>query len=163
MYDRFFVVSLFLGCSIVCFAATNFISDKLPSGKTLADYSLGVRPIGGSEHAIRLVELATLPGAGSVQQIVSRSDKLYVVLKEGRIWEYDLQGNVTAEPLLDLTLLRSGFLDSGGWFPARGLRSLAFHPDYETNGLVYKMQKEASDGSIPDYGTVDHYTEFVCC
>lgn len=163
MHNLLFVVTLSLGFSIASFAATNFISDQLPSGKTLADYGLGALPSGDSEHAVRLVELATLSGAGSVQQIVSRSDKLYVVLREGRIWEYDLQGNVTAEPLLDLTLLRSGFLDSGGWFPSRGLRSLAFHPNYETNGLVYTMQKEASDGSTPDYGTVDYYTEFVCC
>ncbi|MFT5622126.1 MAG: hypothetical protein ACI9FZ_000045 [Bacteroidia bacterium] len=163
MYTQLFIASLLCGFSIASFAATNFISDQLPTGKTLADYGLGARPTGGSEHAVRLVELATVPGAGSVQQIVSRNDKLYIVLREGRIWEYDLQGNVTAEPLLDLTVLRSGFLDAGGWFPSRGLRSLAFHPDYETNGLVYTMQKEASDGSTPDYGTVDHYTEFVCC
>ena len=163
MHNLLFVVTLLIGFPIASFSATNFISDQLPSGKALADYGLGARLTGGSEHAVRLVELATLPGAGSVQQIVARRDKLYVVLREGRIWEYDLQGNVTLEPMLDLTLLRSGFLDSGGWFPSRGLRSLAFHPNYETNGLAYTMQKEASDGSTPDYGTVDHYTEFVCC
>ena len=162
MNMRILISWALLGAGSVLFGATNFISDQLPAGQALVDYGLGVRPSGGPEHAVRLVELATLPGGGQVQQIVSHEGQLYLVLKEGRIWEYDLQGNVAADPLLDLSLLRSGFLDSGGWTPSRGLRGFAFHPDYETNGLAYTIQKENSDGSTPDYGTTDLYSEFVC-
>ena len=52
------------------FGATNFISDQLPAGKTLADYGLGARPSGGSERAVRLVELAVLPNGGSAGFVV---------------------------------------------------------------------------------------------
>ena len=54
------------------FAATHFISDQLPDGGTLADYGLGDRSDGSADLAVRLVELATLPGDGQVQQLVSR-------------------------------------------------------------------------------------------
>jgi hypothetical protein len=142
-------------------SATHFISDQMPEGTTLADFNLGERPLGPSERAVRLVELATLPGAGQVQQIVARETSLFVVLKEGRIWEYDLQGNVATEPFLDVDELREDFNDYSGWAASRGLRGFAFHPDYDTNGLVYTIHKEDPDGSEPDYGTDYLDSEFV--
>ena len=161
MYIRKTLISLCLVFASFLHGATNFLSDQLPEGATLADYGLGHRPDGPLSRAVRLVELATLPGAGQVQQIVGRGDSLFVVLKEGRIWEYSLAGNVSDEPFLDVSLLRSGFRDASGWGPSRGLRGFAFHPGYEANGLVYTLHEEASDGSTPEYGKTDLNAEFV--
>ena len=145
------------------FGATNFISDQLPAGKTLADYGLGARPSGGSERAVRLVELATLPNAEQVQQIVSHGDNLYLATLQGRVWGYDLVDGLMPEPFLDLVGLSSHiFYNAGGWFPSRGLRGFTIHPDFDNNGLVYTMQKVLSDGSTPDYGTSDLYAEYLC-
>ena len=143
------------------FGATHFLSDQLPVGSTLADYGLGARPSGPVSRAVRLVELAVLPGDGQVQQIVGREESLFIVLKEGRIWEYTLQGEIASAPFLDVSLLRSGFRDAAGWGPSRGLRSFAFHPEYDTNRLVYTLHEETSDGSTPDYGKSVLNAEFV--
>lgn len=152
-----------LGGGSVLSGATNFISDQLPSGKTLADYGLGVSPVGGSESAVRLVELATLPNAEQVQQIVSHGDKLYLATIQGRVWVYDLVDGLEAEPFLDLVGLSSHiFRNAGGWFASRGLRGFAIHPDFENNGLVYTMQKVLPDGSAADYGKADPYAEYLC-
>lgn len=154
--------SVFLGIVFsLSYGATHFISDQLPEGTTLADYGLGVRDSGPASRAVRLVELATLPGAGQVQQIVGRGDSLFVGLKEGRIWEYSLEGEVASGAFLDIPQLRTGFEDIGGWTPARGLRGFAFHPGYDTNGLFYTLHKEASDGSTPEYGKSYLYAEYV--
>lgn len=160
---KLFLMGSFLGAliTIQITAATHFISDQLPAGKNLSDYGLGAREEGAASRAVRLVELATLPGDGQVQQIVARGDSLFIVLKEGRIWEYDLQGNVAPEPFLDVAAQREDFNDYSNWAPSRGLRGFAFHPDFESNGLVYTIQKEDPDGTDPDYGTDYFESEFV--
>ena len=139
------------------------MSDQLPVGKTLADYGLGGRPTGGVEREVRLVELATLPNGEQAQQIVSYGDKLYLATLQGRVWEYDLANGLGAEPFLDLTGLgNSLFYNAAGWFASRGLRGFTLHPDFETNGFAYTMQKVLSDGSTPDYGTTELYAEYLC-
>lgn len=160
-----FVIVLRILCGIVVispiclWSATHFISDQLPEGRRLVDYGLGSRP--EVSKGVRLVELATLPGDGQVQQIVAHGESLFVVLKEGRIWEYDLTGNVEAEAFLDVAALRPLFNDNTGYGPSRGLRGFAFHPDFGSNGLVYTLHKEEPDESSPDYGTSFLNCEFV--
>ena len=164
MYSRLLLVVLLALFSTAAFAATNFISDQLPAGKTLADYGLGARPDGGPERAVRLVELAVLRNTEQVQQIVSHGDKLYLATLQGRIWEYDLVDGLAARPFFDLTGLSNNiFYNAGGWPPSRGLRGFAIHPEVENNCLVYTMQKVLSDGSTThDYGSDDLYAEYLC-
>lgn len=155
------IVSL-LGITKEMNAATHFFTaDQLPEGTTLEELGLGERPFGAENRSVRLVEFAELPGAGQLQQIVPRGDSLFVVLKEGRIWEFDLSGNQASEPFLDIPSLRPLFNDYSGWAASRGLRGFAFHPEFDTNGLVYTMHKEDSDGSTPDYGTTHLHSEFI--
>ena len=164
MYSRLLLVVLLALFSTAAFAATNFISDQLPAGKTLADYGLGARPEGGPERAVRLVELAELPETEQVQQIVSHGDKLYLATLQGRIWEYDLVDGLAARPFFDLTGLGSNiFYNAGESAPSCGLRGFAIHPEVENNCLVYTMQKVLSDGSTThDYGSDDLYAEYLC-
>ncbi|MGJ8648942.1 MAG: PQQ-dependent sugar dehydrogenase [Opitutaceae bacterium] len=162
MVIRAFLLPALLGLSSCLYGATNVISDQLPAGKALADYGLGARATGSVDLAVQLVELATLPGGGQVQQIVGRGDSLFVALKEGRIWEYDLDGNVGSEALLDVAALRPLFNDATGYSPSRGLRGFAFHPDYAVNGLVYTAHKENQDATDPpEYGTSYFESEYV--
>ena len=164
MYSRLLLVVLLALFSTAAFAATNFISDQLPAGKTLADYGLGARPDGGPERAVRLVELAVLRNTEQVQQIVSHGDKLYLATLQGRIWEYDLVDGLAARPFFDLTGLGSNiFYNAGESAPSCGLRGFAIHPEVENNCLVYTMQKVLSDGSTThDYGSDDLYAEYLC-
>ena len=164
MYPRLLLVVLLALFSTAAFAATNFISDQLPAGKTLADYGLGARPEGGPERAVRLVELAVLRNTEQVQQIVSHGDKLYLATLQGRIWEYDLVDGLAARPFFDLTGLGSNiFYNAGESAPSCGLRGFAIHPEVENNCLVYTMQKVLSDGSTThDYGSDDLYAEYLC-
>lgn len=142
-------------------AATHFISDQLPNGVTLADYGLGVRPEGDDSTQVRLVQLATLPGDGQVQQVVARGEKLYFALKEGRVWACDLNGNWDAEAFLNIPTNRVLFDDDSGYTPSRGLRGVTFHPNFDSNGLVYTIHKEDPDGNPPDYGPSALNCEFV--
>lgn len=143
-------------------AATHFISDQMPAGTSLADVGLGERPFGHDHRAVRLVEWATLPGAGQIQQIVAHGDHLFFALKEGRVWRYGLAGQGTETLFLDVASLRPGaFQDSHGWAPSTGLRGFALHPDFENNGLVYTAHKEASSGANPDFGTEYILAEYV--
>ncbi len=58
------------------------------------------------------------------------SGRLFVVEKVGRIWIV-VNGKVLPEPFLDITdRVRSSEIE-------RGLLSVAFHPDYETNGRFF--------------------------
>jgi glucose/arabinose dehydrogenase len=60
-------------------------------------------------------------------------DRLYVVEQTGKIWRVDVGASpveIDQRPFLDL----SAKISTGG---ERGLLSMAFHPDYETNGLFY--------------------------
>jgi hypothetical protein len=100
-----FCFLLVFGCFLpqLGFGATHFIADQLPDGTTLADFNLGTVPAGSADRAVRLVELATLPGNGQIQQITARGGFLYLVLKEGRVWEMDLAGN--SEDLLFILAL----------------------------------------------------------
>ncbi|MGF1484349.1 MAG: PQQ-dependent sugar dehydrogenase [Opitutales bacterium] len=135
-------------------ASTHFFApEQLPEGETLVSLGLGAVPVGPPSQGVRLVEWASLPGEGLCQQIVPWNDHLYFVLKEGRIWRYGLDGEHSEELFLDVDALRPGFLDSNGWAPSTGLRGLAFHPDYDSNGLVYTIQKESDDGNGIEFGS----------
>ena len=154
-----FSIVLFLLFGTCLNAATSIISDQLPIGAVIEDYGLGSRP--EDDFSIWLKELATLPGQGQVQQIVPRGDFLYVVLKEGRIWEYDLSGTRGVDPYLDVAAARPDFNDTNDYGPSRGMRGFAFHPDFSVNGLAYTLHREDPDGSTQDYGTTYLDCEFV--
>src|SRR4051794_33922257 len=71
----------------------------------------------GFDQPVQVVE----PGDGS--------GRLFVVEQPGRIRIVD-DGQVVPEPFLDIT-------DRVGCCGERGLLSLAFHPDYASNGYVF--------------------------
>ncbi len=85
------------------------------------------------------------------------ASRLFVVDQPGQLWAINLQ-----------TLERSVFLDvssrlvslgiSGpGTFDERGFLGVAFHPDYQTNGLLYTYTSEP-DSAEPDFSTMPEDT-----
>lgn len=68
------------------------------------------------------------------------SDRLFVVERAGRIRVIE-DGDVQEEPFLDVTALVTS--DSG----EQGFFSVAFHPDYETNGYFYVSFTAQPDGA----------------
>src|SRR4029077_17133952 len=65
--------------------------------------------------------------------------RVFVVEQPGRIRIVE-RGRLVAAPFLDLR----GKLVSGG---ERGLLSVAFHPDFEQNGVFYVNYTRAGDGA----------------
>jgi len=63
------------------------------------------------------------------------SGRLFAVEQTGFIWVIQ-DGQLSAEPFLDVSSLLSDDVFRGG-YTERGLLGLAFHPDYETNGLFF--------------------------
>ena len=87
---------------------------------------------------------------GQIQQAAAQGDHLYVAINYGQIYEFDLRGNASPEPFLDIEAIRPDFVRNP---PHGGLRGLAFHPEFEQNGLLYTFHHEAvGSGGTPDYG-----------
>jgi glucose/arabinose dehydrogenase len=68
------------------------------------------------------------------------SGRLFITLQEGQIVIYD-GTQVLPTPFLDI----SSLVISGG---ERGLLSVAFHPNYESNGYFYVYYTRLSDGAL---------------
>lgn len=104
----------------------------------------------GSEEwrapALSLEEVATgLVSPTTITNADDGSGRLFVLEQPGRIRIVDGNGELLAEPFLDLT----GSISSGG---ERGLLGLAFPPDFEENGLFYvNYTDEAGDTVVARY------------
>ncbi|WP_121665592.1 PQQ-dependent sugar dehydrogenase [Mesonia aquimarina] len=67
--------------------------------------------------------------------------RLFIVEQGGTIQILTANGSVNATPFLDI----SSQISTGG---ERGLLGLAFHPDYQTNGLFYVYYTDTSGDSV---------------
>ena len=87
--------------------------------------------IGASEGLSSPVELVSAPG--------DATGRLFIVEKAGtvRIWN---GSNLLATPFLDISAI---VLDNG----ERGLLSMAFHPQYQSNGYFF-VYYNSNDGNI---------------
>ena len=99
----------------------------------------------GSGGALRIVEVASgLEAPVHAAAAPGEPDRLYVVEQVGRIRILE-GGRVRERPFLDVT----DRVLSGG---EQGLLSVAFHPDYETNGLFYvNYTNEAGDTRVEEF------------
>ena len=96
-------------------------------------------PIGASGFSIGLEPVVRLPSTGNdpdtrVQQLVDAPDgrdRLFAVDTRGVVWAID-NGRLVDEPVLDLR----GRPDFTANTFSDGLRSFAFHPDFQTEGAA---------------------------
>ncbi|MGI8606070.1 MAG: PQQ-dependent sugar dehydrogenase [Gaiellaceae bacterium] len=103
-------------------------------------------------EGIRLVAVARgLDNPVHVAAAPGEPDRLYVVEQVGRI-RIVADGRVEAEPFLDV----ASEVVSGG---EQGLLSVAFHPDYAENGLLYVNYTNLSgDTRVVEYRALDDRT-----
>ena len=107
---------------------------------------------GSSSGGIRLVAVARgLDSPVHVAAAPGEPDRLYVVEQAGRIRIVE-NGRVEAKPFLDVT----SEVVSGG---EQGLLSVAFHPDYRENGLLYVDYTDLNgDTRVVEYRALDDRT-----
>ncbi len=97
----------------------------------------------------------------SITHAGDASGRLFITLQGGKIMIYD-GAQVVGTPFLDV----SSLISTGG---ERGLLSVAFHPNYESNGFLYVFYTRSSDGALviaryhvsPDPNIVDASSAFV--
>jgi glucose/arabinose dehydrogenase len=111
-------------------------------------------PIRKTGAAIRLVEVAsglTAPNWGI--SAPGHPDRLFVTDQDGTLWNINLEtGDKTVFLDVSARLVSLGVAGPGS-FDERGLLGVAFHPDYESNGLVYTFTSEPI-GNPPDFTTI---------
>jgi len=84
------------------------------------------------------------------------SNRIYVLDQTGKVWALYVSGpnSGKASVFLDVT---SRLVPLGLFAPLnydeRGLLGIAFHPDYQTNGLFYTFTSEPAAGHTPDFTT----------
>jgi glucose/arabinose dehydrogenase len=107
---------------------------------------------GPPSEGIRLVAVARgLDSPVHVAAAPGEPDRLYVVEQAGRVRIVE-GGRVEANPFLDVT----SDVVSGG---EQGLLSVAFHPDYAENGLLYVDYTDLSgDTRVVEYRALDDRT-----
>jgi len=84
--------------------------------------------------------------------------RLFVVDQIGVVWIVDPNGTTLSEPFLDL---RDNLADLSPTYDERGLLSIAFHPDYRTNGKVYAFYSAPLRAEAPEgWSCTNHISEF---
>jgi glucose/arabinose dehydrogenase/plastocyanin len=81
------------------------------------------------------------------------ASRLFVVDQVGTLWAIDL-GSGSKSVFLDVSsrLVTLG-IGGAGTFDERGFLGVAFHPDYQSNGLLYTYTSEPATGT-PDFTTM---------
>ncbi len=84
------------------------------------------------------------------------ANRIFVVDQIGKIWAIYVTGTRTGESQLFLDV-SARLVPLGLFSPLnydeRGLLGLAFHPDYQSNGLFYTFTSEPASGHAPDFTT----------
>ncbi len=84
--------------------------------------------------------------------------RLFVVDQIGVVWIVDANGTTLPEPFLDL---RGQLANLSTTYDERGLLSIAFHPDYPTNGKVYAFYSAPLRPEAPEgWSCTNHISEF---
>lgn len=104
--------------------------------------------LGNTYPALDLDLVGTAPAIPVGIMLAPGRDDLFLVLRRGQIVIMNpTTGDVGATPFLDVSSRLGGTpTGSDEW----GLLGLAFHPDYETNGLVYIAYTAAVGGAYED-------------
>jgi glucose/arabinose dehydrogenase len=110
---------LLLICAIVLFVFFACKKDKNPPAPTKANLQLIAQ---------------NLISPLSVVEPPDNSKRLFIVDQAGKVWIIPQSGAMLSTPFLDLT---SKIVPLNASYDERGLLSLAFHPNYKTNGKFY--------------------------
>jgi glucose/arabinose dehydrogenase len=107
--------------------------------------TIGAATSAEAQPVVALQTLATgLARPVSITHAGDGSGRLFITLQAGRIVIYD-GTQILPTPFLDITDRVRAPASSGGEF---GLLSVAFHPDYATNGFLYVHYTDLTTGDI---------------
>ena len=128
--------------SVAMLGAATALALALPVGAAEVPGSVDAvaRPGGDlpGDPKIALVKLAD--GFNDPINVTNAGDgsgRIFVVERVGRVKVVDRDGNVQAEPFLDLTTINPLGNDVQTGFVEQGLYAIAFHPDFAENGYFY--------------------------
>jgi glucose/arabinose dehydrogenase len=157
------VVAALVAASLVPSARSTFAHDP--------GTNFGERLTPAVEEAsfnIRLEPLATgfdAPNRGTIAP--GDPGHLYLTDQTGILWAIDIDSGAKT-PFLDVTpwMYTPLGIEGPGSFDERGLLGVAFHPDYESNGLLYTYLSVAVSGpadfsTIPAGAEADHQNVVV--
>ncbi len=122
----------------------------------LADPIPAVIGSGGVHVKLELVASGlTAPNWGT--DAPGQPDRLFVTDQDGILWAIDLTSGEKSV-FLDVTaqLVELGIFGKGS-FDERGLLGVAFHPDYQVNGLLYTYTSQPVRG-VADFSTMPEAT-----
>jgi len=108
----------------------------------------------GDVH-VRLVPVAdglTAPNYGAIAP--GHPGRLFVTDQNGILWNVDVMAGTKSVALDVSGLLVTLGVFGPGSFDERGFLGVAFHPEYQVNGLVYTYTSEPVGGNTPDFTTV---------
>jgi glucose/arabinose dehydrogenase/mono/diheme cytochrome c family protein len=108
-----------------------------------------------SNLVLQLEEVMTAPASAS--EVPKARINQMTVLKgqKERVFLEDLRGKLyqfrhdTLKDVMDISQLRPAFIHTPGH--ATGFGSYAFHPEYETNGLLYTTHTEKAGSALADF------------
>jgi glucose/arabinose dehydrogenase len=75
------------------------------------------------------------------------SNRMFVVEQTGLVWIVNSDGSQVDDPFLDISAQLPPAVFRGG-YSEQGLLGLAFHPNYEENGLVYISYTDVNGDSV---------------
>lgn len=109
--------------------------------------SVGLKKIAGGFNAPMMI---TSPNDGT--------GRMFVVDQTGVVWAVMPGGVVLPEPFLDI---RSEMVNLNPNYDERGLLSIAFHPDYKSNGRVFAYYSAPlQQGAPASWSCTNHLAEF---
>jgi glucose/arabinose dehydrogenase len=115
----------------------------LPSCKKNKDQAANVNP------NLQLVT-DNLVSPLSVVEPPDASKRLFIVDQSGKVWIIDANGTKLSAPFLDIT---SKMVSLSPAYDERGLLSLAFHPNFKTNGKFYVFYTAPPNAGGPQPGS----------
>ena len=133
-------MALWACCLFACAAGTN--AQTLPAELTLPIINPGTTN--------------NLPGIVGVRHAGDGSDRLFAIVRGGKIRVFDAQRVLLTMPFLDFAANPPplGFTVPPSSFDERGLLGLAFHPEYVSNGKFYVYYLDSNSNSVVTEYTV---------
>lgn len=128
-------ISVSVAVALTFGAGAPLLAQRAPQTKTEV-----ARPGGKVPGAPKLALVKVADGFNDPTNVASAMDgsgRLFVVERVGRIKIVDKDGKVLPQPFLDLTKINPLGTDVQTGFVEQGLYSVAFHPNFRTNGYFY--------------------------
>lgn len=112
------------------------------SGGSVVPVDYDCSPADGAPPALKLTEIASgLNRPIQVKAAPGDNERLFVAEQTGKIWIFK-DGQMSAEPFLDLQAIVANPDAPNGYHQEQGLLAFTFHPNYAENGRIFVHYSE---------------------